>query len=328
MSRRLALILAAFTCTASLTSQEIKLGSLAPAASPFEETLRAMAAEWSSISNGRIVVRIYSGGVVGDEPDMVRKLRLGQLGAAALTSAGLSRIYSGALAVSAPLLIRDDQEMAYVFNRLQPFLDQQMHERGYTVLLWRHAGWLHFFSRRPVTHPDDLRSQRLWVWDADPVEVRGWQSARFTVTSLAATEVMISLQNGLLDAFATSPLSAASFQWFGIAQHMSDLRWAPLMGAIIVSNRVWDRLPADMRPRLREAAARAARFMGDPSAADSEAVAVMQRYGLQVHAISPSDRAAWQTIVDNQFAALIGPVIDPEAYALTKRYVEEYRSSP
>ena len=108
---------------------------------------------------------------------------------------------------------------------------------------------------------------------------------------------------------------------------MSTLRWAPLIGAIVINDRVWSRIPAQLRPALVAAAERAGRFMGDPSESDREAIDVMQRYGLQVDQITSTDQAAWQEIVDTQFNRLIGPAIDPEAYSLTRQYVEEYRRS-
>jgi TRAP-type transport system periplasmic protein len=205
---RVLAVLALMSVAASASGLTIKMGSLAPSASPWEVGLKRVAAEWEKISGGTVTVKIYAGGVAGDEPDMVRKIRIGTLNAAFVTVTGLQGIFNGLKTLSYPLLLRDDNELAYVLQKMQPFFDAELQKRGFKPFMWSLGGWAYFYSRAPVVTPGDLRKQKLWVWSGDPDEVQAYQSAGFQTVALASTDLMTSLQGGMVDALVTSPLVA------------------------------------------------------------------------------------------------------------------------
>ena len=143
------------------SAQTIKLGTLAPEGSIWHEIIRDMAEAWKTAPGADIGVRIYPGGVIGDEADMIRKMRIGQLHAAALTGAGLAMIAPEIQALQMPMMFRSDAELDYVRQRLGPRLEAILEARGFKLLTWGDAGWVHFFAQRPVVHPDDgLRMRR------------------------------------------------------------------------------------------------------------------------------------------------------------------------
>ena len=193
--------------------------------------------------------------------------------------------------------------------------------------MWAPIGWVKFFARQPVRTLADLRRQTLWVGDAGAAEIRAWQQAGFNVVALPVTEVTTALQSGMIDAYLTSPLAAASFQWFGIAPHMNDLSLAPLYGALVINKRTWERIPDRIRPRLRAVARAAAeRLSATAHEQDDLAVHVMKAHGLQVHAATAALEQDWQQVAAREFRSLIGEVIDPEAYRLVTDTVAAYRA--
>jgi TRAP-type C4-dicarboxylate transport system substrate-binding protein len=248
------LALAALLAAAPLPALTIKMGSLAPTGSPWEAGLKTIAADWARLSGGQVTLKLYAGGIVGDEPDMIRKMRIGQLDAAAITVSGLNGIFSGVKALAFPLFLSSDEELAYVLGKMKPFLEREIEKRGFRVVMWAPAGWVYFYSRGPIVTPDDLKKQKLWVWVGDPDEVQAWQSSGFHVVPLPSTDIMTSLQGGMIDALVASPLLAASNQWFGIAQNQAGLRLAPMFGAAVVSNAAWAKVPRDLQPKLIAAA--------------------------------------------------------------------------
>jgi TRAP-type C4-dicarboxylate transport system substrate-binding protein len=326
--RRAALAaLLALVCAAGAPALTIKLGTVAPANSPWDLVLRRLAADWSRISDGEVELKIFPGGIAGDEPDMIRKMRIGQLHAATLTAGSLNDIYPGALALATPMLIRTNDEMIAVLGEVAPFLEQHLEQRGFVALMWAPIGWVKFFARQPVRTLADLRRQNLWVGDAGAAEIRAWQHAGFKVVALPVTEVTTALQSGMIDAYLTSPLAAASFQWFGIAPHMNDLSLAPLYGALLINKRVWERVPESIRPRLRAVARAAAeRLSATAHEQDDLAVHVMRAHGLQVHEATAALEQDWEQIAAREFQSLIGEVIDPEAYRLVTDTVAAYRA--
>lgn len=315
------------TSAAVAPALTIKLGTVAPANSPWDLVLRRLAADWSRISDGEVELKIFPGGIAGDEPDMIRKLRIGQLQAATLTAGSLNDIYPGMLALASPMLIRTDAEMIAVLEEMAPFFEEQLEERGLVALMWAPIGWVKFFAREPLRTLADLRRQTLWIGDAGAAEIRAWQQAGFEVVALPLTEVTTALQSGMIDAYLASPLAAASFQWFGLAPHMNDLRLAPLYGALVVSKRVWERVPESLRPRLRAVATAAAdRLSASAHEQDDLAVHVMRAHGLQVYDATPALEQEWGDTVRREFGGLIGEVIDPDAYQLVTDTVAAYRA--
>lgn len=326
---RLAVLAAllALLSAAGLPALTIKLGTVAPANSPWDLVLRRLAADWSRISDGEVELKIFPGGIAGDEPDMIRKMRIGQLHAATLTAGSLNDIYPGMLALASPMLIRNDAEMLAVLGELAPFFERQLEERGFVALMWSPIGWVKFFARQPLRTLDDLRRQTLWIGDAGAAEIRAWQQAGFDVVALPLTEVTTALQSGMIDAYLSSPLAAAAFQWFGLAPHMNDLRLAPLYGALVISKRVWERIPERIRPRLRAVAQAAGeRLSASAHEQDDLAVHVMRAHGLQVYEATAALEQEWQDTVRREFQGLIGTVIDPAAYQLVTETVTAYRA--
>ena len=310
------------------SAQTIKLGTLAPQGSPWYKILRDMAEAWKEATGGKIGFRIYPGGVAGDEPDMVRKMRVGQLHAAALTGAGLSKIAPEIQALQMPMMFRSDEELDYVRDRIAPTLEALLEAKGFKVLNWGDAGWVRFFTQRPVVHPDDLKPLRLFTWAGDTATVEAWKDAGYRPVPLAATEIHTALQSGLINAFVTTPVAALSFQWFGLAKHMTDIKWAPLVGATVITTRKWRTIPDDVKPLLlraaRDAGARLQRVirkLGD------EAVEVMKKHGLVVHHVPPEVAAQWERRARAGYAKIVGPVVPPKMVAEVERLRNEYRAS-
>ncbi len=310
------------------SAQTIKLGTLAPEGSPWHTIIRDMAEAWAEASDGAVDVTIYAGGIAGDEHDMVRKMRIGQLHAAVLTGEGLSGIAPQIQALQMPMLIRSYAELDYVRDRLAPELETILESNGFKVLNWGDAGWVRFFARRPVVQPDDLRSLRLFAWSGDTVYIEAWKAAGFQPVPLAATELIPALQSGLVDAFASTPVAALSFQWFGLANHMTEMEWAPLIGATVISTRVWARIPDDVKPLIVQAARDAGtRIRSEIRGLDDTAVEVMRRHGLDVHAVEPAVAAEWERVARASYPMIVGRLVPPETIAEVERLLDEFRAS-
>ena len=289
----------------------IKMASLAPEGSPWHQVLQDIAQDWRDLSDNRVRLRIYAGGVIGDESDMVRKMRLGQVQAAALTAEGLSYIDKGIYGLSLPLLVKNYEELDWLRAQVEPELKRRYEAQGIKVLAWADVGWAYWFTRRPVRSPDDLRQQRVFTWAGDPHSPRLWKAAGFQPVSLSAVDVLPGLQTGLIDAVSSSPLTVASFQWFGVARYMTDMPWAAMTGALIVKQSSWDLIPAELQPKLLAAVeTRALRIKNEIRYSDDEAIAVMREHGLEVVPVSEDDLAQWNQLMAEHGRSLRGTLVD------------------
>jgi TRAP-type transport system periplasmic protein len=321
----LSMVMAA-AMTAPLFSLTIKVGSIAPSGSPWDKALKKIAAEWKTISGGKIEMKIYPGGIVGNEPDMIRKMRIGQLQAAIFTGMGMSYIAPDVFSLSLPFLVRNDSELDYIMKKSTPHFDKLISNKGFTVVVWSKAGWINFFSTKPVVYPRDLKPLKLSVAEGDAELLQAWRVMGYNAIPLATNDLMTALQNGMVEAFYAPPLVAASFQWFGIAKHMCGIKIAPLIGGIVINKKTWEEIPSDMRPKLVKSAKQVVDSLyAETIALEKNAIDVMLKNGLKIHEV-PSDGAAlWHKEAVKGYNAYVGKTFSKELLERLQGYMKEYR---
>ena len=168
MKKTALLLLVSLAIVASPLSADaltVKLGTVAPEGSPWHDGLLEIASEWQRISGGKIKVRIYPGGVAGDEQDLLRKIRIGQLHAATLTKSGLFALAPEIDLVAFPMMLRTDDELDVLLEKVGPEIEAKLEEKGFKLLNWSRAGWVYFFSKEPVFMPEDLMRHPSYVPD-------------------------------------------------------------------------------------------------------------------------------------------------------------------
>jgi TRAP-type C4-dicarboxylate transport system substrate-binding protein len=271
-------------------------------------------------------MKIYGGGIAGDEPDMIRKMRINQIQAAAITGSGLGKIDPDLLAYQLPFLTDNDEELEYLIDRLRPELEALLEEKGFTFLAMIKSGWLRFFAKEMVITPDDFRKLKFFVMEGSPEIDQAWKAMGFHIVPLPPNDAFAALQSGMVEVFTASPLTAAAMQWFALAPHMTDINWIPLTAALIVSNQTWRRIPADLQPKLQAATQRVLDDLeSEIMDVEGQAMDIMKQNGLVVHDVPPAAMQEWKDLVDKGFGIVIGDVISRDLYNEAKRIVSEYR---
>jgi TRAP-type C4-dicarboxylate transport system substrate-binding protein len=326
---RLAGLAAAFLLAASfapLSALTLKIATLAPDGSPWVEALRQVAWQWEKVSRGEVRLKIYAGGVAGEEADMVRKLRIGQLQGAALTQLGLGLLEPDILTVSVPFLVRDEPELDHLLEASRDRYAGLFARRGYLLVALPKAGWVHFFAREPVVRPEDLRRLKLAVPGDDPQFVEIWRRLGFNAFSLSINDLLAGLQSGMADACYSPLLAAASFQWFGAVRYMPSLPVAPVLGGVLLSEAALREVPAGLRPALLEAFRELERSLDSRmEALEEEALAAMQRHGLEVVPVPAEAAAQWRELASGGSGLVIGRAISRESYEWVRGILEAYR---
>lgn len=279
----------------AIAATAVKVATLAPDGSVWDKTLRTMGDRWRSETGGEVTLRLYPGGVAGDEPDIVRKMNIGQLHGAALTSGGLATIDPALGAFQLPMLFESYDELFHVLETLRPTIDQRLAERGYVLLSWGHGGWLHLFSTEPVRAVADLEKLKIFTWSGDDEMADRWRRNGFDPVPLAATDILTGLNTGMINALPTTPLAALSLQWFRHTPYMQDFGVAPLIGATVIHRRVWAKLSSAERDVMRAAAADAeATLRREVPDQDKRAITAMTSRGLKVVEVPAEHSSAWQ----------------------------------
>lgn len=306
----------------------IKLATLAAHGSPWDLRLREMGQKWRDESNGEVKLTIYPGGVAGDEAAVIRKMRIGQFNAATLSTSGLAHIVPEFTAVShIPLLYNSDEEKDYVREKLTPELNRKLEERGYKFIHWGEVGWVRYFAQSPVRVPDDLKKHKLFVWADEGADVEMHKSLGFHPVPLAATDITVALQTGMITAFDTPPLIALGNQWFGGAKHMTEMKWAPLMGGTIIQMKAWEQISPEIQESIlvgsKEAEIELTQQIRD---LDDKSVEIMEEYGLVTYEITDAEYAQWETLVKSVYPYIRSKIVPPEAFDKAIRLRDEFRA--
>jgi TRAP-type C4-dicarboxylate transport system substrate-binding protein len=230
----------------------LKFATLAPAGSAWMQLLQAWADEVGEKSDGRLIFKIYPGGVQGDEPDVLKKIRFGQLQGGAFTGYGIGHIYSPARALELPFLFKNLDEIDYVRKRFMPTIEQGYRDNGYELLGWMEVGLIYFFSQEPIYSLDDLKKRRIWEWTGDPMGQAFFDAAGIAPVPLSIIDVYTSLSTGLIDTVYCPPLGAIALQWFTKTRYITNVPMANGIGSLVVSNRFFQRLPQDLQKLLKQ----------------------------------------------------------------------------
>ncbi len=320
----LGMALAALASAASAQEVVVKLGTLAPSGSTWHNLLKEMGEKWAEASGGKVKLRIYAGGTQGNEGDMVRKMAVGQLQAAAITTVGMHDVVKEPQALTVPGMIESEAEFNFVFPKVEGELDRLLEAKGYVPLQWSQVGFIRIFCTKPYRTPAEMSDAKMFAWDGDPASVDAWKAAGFRPVVLSSTDVVPSLQTGMVNCVANVPLYLLTSRLFERASAMIDAPWGYLTGATLVRKDAWDKVPADLRPKLLAIAREiGARVDADVKKLNDEAIVAMKKQGLEVVSV---DQAAWRAAAEKAWPVVRGKVVPAPFFDEVLRDRDQFRA--
>jgi TRAP-type transport system periplasmic protein len=256
LTRSLLLTALLLFCSQAVSAAEtytLKFATLMPTGTAWTKLLDDWVKEVEEKSGGRIKFKMYSGGVMGDEPDVLRKIRKGQLHGGMFTGYGIGRIYSPARVLEMPFLFKNVDESDYVREMIMPDLEAGFRENGFELLGWPEVGFIHFFSTKPLTSIDAVKQQRIWLWQGDPLGEAFFKASDINPIPLSIMDVytQLSAKHGSIDTVYTSTFGAIALQWYSKLKYASNIPLTNAIGGIIISNRFYNKLPADLQQLLK-----------------------------------------------------------------------------
>lgn len=322
----LVLIAAVASTPAQAAAVTLRIATVAPAGSSFHRSLQQLAADWQRAPGGGVALDIYPG-TQGGEAQIARRMRVGQIQGAMLTANGLGQIERDATALQLmPLMFRDWNEVDHVREALRGRLEGRLLEAGYVVLFWGDAGWVRFFSTRPIRSAADLKSMRVYADGSDP-EAFALMRGYYTPVPLDPDKILLGLRNGMIDALPVPAFLANFSQVPTYAPYMLDLRWAPITGAMVVTERAWNKLDPATQTWLRETSERAGHEMRRASRVeDEQAVQAMKdKQGLKVVPLTAEAEHEFRTEVARMYPRIRGTLVPAPMFDAT---VEALKARP
>ncbi len=314
--------------TPAAAQATIKLGTLLPRGSSYYKHLVAMGEKWRAAPGGGVTLVVYPDGTQGGESDMVRRMRLGQLQAGLISAVGLSDIDRGVGGLQfMPLLYRSNDEFDYVSERLRATLEQRLRDKGFEVLYWADGGFIRLFSKQLVVAPADMAKVKLFTWTGGSETTQLLKDAGFNPVPLETSDIGPGLQTRLIDAVCLPPFFALAGQVDLQAPYMLDIGWSPLVGALVVSKKAWDKLPAETQQSLRMSASDAGKAIQIDSRRESVgAIEAMKKRGLKVTVPPPEAMRLWESVASDATRKVRGTLVPVEIFDEVLRLVNEFRA--
>src|SRR4030042_1559456 len=221
----------------------IKMATLAPEGSSWIKQFNTMNAEVMEKTKDKVSFKIYPGGVVGDEKNMMRKVQIGQIHGAALTTGGLVALFKEIDVVHIPCFFQNYGEVDYVLKKMGPSFKKGLEDNGYILLGWSEAGFAYLLSTVYVSSVNDLKKAKVWIWQESPMAKAIFHEAGVAAIPLSLPDVLVGLQTGLVDVVYSPPTVAIALQWFTKVKYLVDVPLSYIGGGIVVRKDVFKKLP-------------------------------------------------------------------------------------
>ncbi len=305
----------------------IKIATLAPEGSSWTEIFKDMNAELKIKTDGGVRLKIYAGGVLGDEKDMIRKMFVGQIQGAVLTSAGLASIFKEMDVFQIPFLFKSYDEADYVSKKMESFFKKGFKDKGYILPSWAEGGFIRLMSTRPMASMEDLRKAKVWTWEDAPMAKAIFDEAGISAIPLSLPDVLVGLQTGLVEVVYAPPSGAISLQWFTKTKYMTDVPLMYLIGGIVIKDNIFKKLSAAHQQILLELCSKYMdRLKQMVRKENQDAIEVMSKHGVKLVRPSEDQIQEFKSVSARAMNRQIGKSFSKKVNEQVSGYVEEFRA--
>lgn len=292
----------------------IKFATIAPEGSTWLKHLRSLDKNLRTRSGGQIGFKIYAGGIAGDELDVLRKIRIGQIHCAAFSGVGLAQILPMVRILDLPFLFRNYEEVDRVNRELQGFFSEEFRKKDFEFIAWAEVGNVYLFSKKPIRKVPDLRGLKIWTWYGDPISKEFFSLMGTNPIPLTITDVTTALNTGMIDTFYAPPLGALALQWYTYVKYMNSLPLAHATSAVLISSKYYREIPPHLSKILIDEFQKAmADLTSELRQQTEESIKLIQKSGLEIIPVPPKGELQSFYDTHNRVAQKLAGEIYPKA---------------
>jgi TRAP-type C4-dicarboxylate transport system substrate-binding protein len=323
-------ILVLLLLAASAAAQTLKIATVVPEGSSWLAEMRKAGDEIAEKTQGRVRLKFYPGGVMGDQKTVLRKMRAGQLQGGAFTGGAMAKIHPDADLYSLPLLFRSYGEVDHVRKRMDQGIREGLARKGFEALAIGDTGFAYLMSQKPIREVGDLAGAKVWIPEDDVMSRLAFEIAGVSPVPLAIADVYTALQTHLVDTVAAPPMATIAFQWHAKLEYLTDVPLMYLFGVLALDRKAFAELgPGDQAVLRETVAASAARLDAESRAGEESAKAALRKQGIEfVTASSEEEVQRWHDIGAETLVKLRATGRYSEAsISEILRLVEEHRAA-
>ncbi|HVE12832.1 MAG TPA: TRAP transporter substrate-binding protein DctP [Elusimicrobiota bacterium] len=320
-------VLSAVLLAAPARAELIKFATLAPEGTDAAKIMQAIDAELRAKTSGQLGFKFYLGGRQGDEKDMVRKIRLGQLQAGGFTGVGLGEIAPEVRVMDAPWLFRNSDEVDHVLKTFDADFRKDFENKGFVLLGWTEIGFIYVFTNTPVKAPIDMQKLKIWMWEGDPIAESAFKALDVHPIPLSITDVNTSLQTKLIDSVYSAPLYAIALQWTDKTKYIYNVPMANASGAVLVSKKAFDALPKDQQKLLLDVGAKHLSKLNALTREENrKALESLKAHGMIMTDTTPEQLRSYEALGRKARRELVGRLYSAELLDRVEKSLAEYRA--
>lgn len=312
----------------SQAATTFKIATVLPDGTYWMQQFRASAKLIKERTGGRVKLKFYPGGVMGNDKSVLRKMRAGQLHGGAFTGGSLAKVYPDVQVYSLPFVFDSLAEVDFVRKHMDPLLEKGIRKHGLVLAGIGEGGFAYMMSNKPIRSIRDLNGQKVWIPEDDRVNQATFRDAGVTPIPLSIADTYTGLQTGLIDTVAVSPTGAIAFQWHTKVEYVTDAPLVYLAGFLVFDKKRFSRLSkADQTTVLDITRQTFVRIDARNRIDNQKAIAALKKQGIKFVMPEPEDVEQWQSIARKTILQLSeGGLFSPAIYDRLKRHLSTFRS--
>ncbi len=248
----------------------MKIGVLAPEGTGWANSIKAMAKEIKEKTQGEVELKIYFGGSQGDEQDVLRKIRIGQLQGGIFTGKTLGDIQGDIRVLEVPFTFNNNFKKASdTLKKLAPYFQDLLGKSQFHTLSMFEIGHVYLISQKKIDSLDALKGVKIWSWEGDPIVMAMIDAMKFVSVPLALPDVLASLTTGIVEAAYAPPLGILALQWNSKVKYIIDFPITFSVGAFVVSTKSWSQVKPEMQKIVMEVSRKYETIINDTNTKDN-----------------------------------------------------------
>lgn len=312
-----------------VAAKTLKFATLAPAGTAWMKEMKAGAKIIKERTDGRVKMKFYPGGVMGNDQSVRRKIKAGQLHGGAFTSSSLSSVYPGVQLLSMPMIFRSLDEVDHVRETVEPLIKKGMEEKGYVILGFTEGGFARFMSKDPKPDINSFRDGKVWIPEGDTLLPETLGELGISPVPLPISDVFTGLQTGLIDTVAVTPSASIALQWHTNTGYLTDTPVLYIIGFLAVQKKTFDRLKPEDQVVLKEEMGKVYKKLDSMNRKDNQdALAALRQQGVSFVDVNDDEIERWRKVALDSLDSMVNEgKLPADVYKTMIDSLQQFRTS-
>ncbi|MDH5354221.1 MAG: TRAP transporter substrate-binding protein DctP [Gammaproteobacteria bacterium] len=287
-------------------AKTLKIATLAPAGTTWMKEMKKGANEIKKKTEGRVKLKFYPGGVMGNDESVHRKIKIGQLHGGAFTSGGLSHVYPEIQTLSLPMLFDSFEEVDYVRSRVDTQLKHNIEDSGFVLLGISEGGFARILSQSPLVDLEAIRQSKVWIPEGDELVQSTFSTLGISPVSLPVSDVFTGLQTGLIETVTINPTAAIAFQWHSNMGYMTETPLTYIIGTLAIQKKAFDKLTSADQAIVRDEIDQVFKRLDSLNRSDNKSASdALRNQGIEFVKPGAAELKRWKALSEKSIQSMV-----------------------